>query len=408
MKNKLLKILISILVIIGCSKDSDEVSYEVNTQTNQSTSNNLNTTTTSASTGSTSVASTSTGSTSTASTSQSDSFDRGSILVNYSENIIIPRYNTFKLSMDNLKNSIESFSTSPTSENYDNLQNNWIDAYKKWQYVEVFNISKAEELMYGLKMNTYPVSKERIDNNIETEKTDLTNPNDWAAQGFPALDYMLHGIADTKDAVIDLYTSNSKYGSYLLTLGNVMNMSTIQVVDDWSTYKDTFNLSFDNTATSAFNMMVNDFVYYFEKGLRTNKIGIPAGRFSSTPLPDKIEAYYYSKNSFGNLSKTLALEARKGAEDLFLGLNSDGIEGPSYKSYLDYLETDIGSSVKTKLEEATLKIDDLQDNFLTQISENNNLMLVAFDALQTIVVNLKTDMLSNFNIAVDYTDADGD
>ena len=97
MKGKVLKILFSILTIIGCSKDSDEVSYEVNTQTNQSTSNNLNTTTTSASTGSTSVASTSTGSTSTASTSQSDSFDRGSILVNYSENIIIPRYNTFKL-----------------------------------------------------------------------------------------------------------------------------------------------------------------------------------------------------------------------------------------------------------------------------------------------------------------------
>ncbi|MFL2634153.1 MAG: imelysin family protein [Candidatus Marisimplicoccus sp.] len=408
MKGKVLKILVSILIIIGCSKDSDEVSYEVNTQVNQPTSTNSNTTTTSTSTGSASTASTSTGSSSAASTLQSDTFDRGSILVNYSENIIIPRYNTFKLSMDNLKNSIESFSASPTSENYDNLQNNWIDAYKKWQYVEVFNISEAEELMYGLKMNTYPVSKERIDNNIETEKTDLTNPNDWAAQGFPAIDYMLHGIADTKDAVIDLYTSNSKYGSYLLTLGNVMNVSTIQVVDDWSTYKDTFNLSFDNTATSAFNMMVNDFVYYFEKGLRTNKIGIPAGRFSSTPLPDKIEAYYYSKNSFGNLSKTLALEARKGAEDLFLGLNSDGIEGPSYKSYLDYLETDIGSSVKTKLEEATLKIDDLQDNFLTQISENNNLMLVAFDALQTIVVNLKTDMLSNFNIAVDYTDADGD
>ena len=408
MKGKVLKILFSILIMIGCSKDSDEVSYEVNTQVNQPTSTNSNTTTTSTSTGSASTASTSTGTTLASSASQSDTFDRGSILVNYSENIIIPRYNTFKLSMDNLKNSIESFSVSPTSENYDNLQDNWIDAYKKWQYVEVFNIGKAEELMYALKMNTYPVSKERIDNNIETEKTDLTNPNDWAAQGFPALDYMLHGIADTKDAVIDLYTSNSKYGSYLLTLGNVMNVSTIQVVDDWSTYKDIFNSSFDNTATSAFNMMVNDFVYYFEKGLRTNKIGIPAGRFSSAPLPDKIEAYYFSKNSFGNLSKTLALEARKGAEDLFLGLNSDGIEGPSYKSYLDYLETDIGSSVKTKLEDATLKIDDLQDNFLTQISENNNLMLVAFDALQTIVVNLKTDMLSNFNIAVDYTDADGD
>ena len=310
--------------------------------------------------------------------------------------------------MDNLKNSIETFANSPNSDNYDALQNNWIDSYKKWQYVEAFNISKAEEIMYGLKMNTYPVSVERTNNNIDEGKTDLSNPNDWSAQGFPGLDYMLHGIAETKDAVIELYNSDTKYSNYLITLGSVMNENTIQVVDDWTTYKAEFDSSFDNTATSAFNMMVNDFVYYFEKGLRTNKIGIPAGRFSSTPLPDKIEAYYYSKNSFGNLSKTLALEARKGAEDLFLGLNSDGVEGPSYKSYLDYLETDIGSTVKTKLEEAALRIDDLQDNFLTQISENNTLMLVAFDALQTIVVNLKTDMLSNFNVAVDYTDADGD
>ena len=105
---------------------------------------------------------------------------------------------------------------------------------------------------------------------------------------------MLHGIAETKDAVIELYTSNSKYGNYLSTLGSTMNETTNQVINDWSTYKDQFNSSTDNTATSAFNMMVNDFVFYFEKGLRTNKIGIPAGRFSSTPLKDRIEAYYLS------------------------------------------------------------------------------------------------------------------
>ena len=411
MKHLYIKIFLAVLVIVSCSKDSDEDYGQNSSQSNvQTTTNNSSgsTTGTSTSTSTGNSTSTSTGNSTSTSSSQGDTFDRGSILANYSENIIIPRYNTFKTSMDNLKNSIETFVNSPNSDNYDALQSDWIDSYKKWQYVEVFNISKAEEIMYGLKMNTYPVSKERTDNNIDEGKTDLTNPNDWSAQGFPGLDYMLHGISETKDAVIELYNSESKYGNYLLTLGSVMNENTIQVVDDWTTYKDVFNSSFNNTATSAFNMMVNDFVYYFEKGLRTNKIGIPAGRFSSTPLPDKIEAYYYSKNSFGNLSKTLALEARKGAEELFLGLNSDGVEGPSYKSYLDYLETEIGTSVKTKLEEASIRIDNLQDNFLTQIAENNTLMLVAFDALQTIVVNLKTDMLSNFNIAVDYTDADGD
>jgi len=411
MKHLYIKIFIALLVIVSCSKDSDEDYGQNSSQSNvQTTTNSSSGSTTGTTTGTTTDTTTgaTTGTTTDSSSSQGDTFDRGSILANYSENIIIPRYNTFKSSIDILKNSIETFVNSPNSDNYDALQSDWIDSYKKWQYVEVFNISKAEEIMYGLTMNTYPVSKERTDNNINEGKTDLTNPNDWSAQGFPGIDYMLHGIAETKDAVIELYNSESKYGDYLLTLGSVMNENTIQVVDDWTTYKDVFNSSFDNTATSAFNMMVNDFVYYFEKGLRTNKIGIPAGRFSSTPLPDKIEAYYYSKNSFGNLSKTLALESRKGVEELFLGLNSDGLEGPSYKSYLDYLESEIGSSVKTKFEEAALRIDDLQDNFLTQISENNTLMLVAFDALQTIVVNLKTDMLSNFNIAVDYTDADGD
>ena len=53
-------------------------------------------------------------------------------------------------------------------------------------------------------------------------------------------------------------------------------------------------------------------------------------------------------------------------------------------------------------------MNDLDSNFINLINTDNNKMLLAFDALQTIVVNLKTDMLSNFNIAVDYVDADGD
>ena len=403
MKSKILKILFSILVVISCSKDSDEVSYQVNTQTNQSS----NTSSSSSSNTSTDSSSTS-GSTSTDSSSQNDNFDRSSILINYSENIIIPRYNTFKVSMDNLKNTIDTFITSPTVENYDLVQLNWTEAYKKWQYIEVFNIGKAEQIMFNLTMNTFPVSKERIDSNIENEKTDLTNPNDWAAQGFPGIDYMLHGIADNKESVIEIYNSNTKYSGYLSTLASTMSTNTDIVVEDWVTYKDSFNSSYENNSTSAFNMMVNDFVFYFEKGLRTNKIGIPAGRFSSQPLPDRIEAYYFSKNGFGNISKVLALESRNGAEDLFLGKDSSGNEGASYKTYLDYLDTNIGSSVQTKLLSAKDAIDALDDNFLDQINNNNTLMLVAFDALQTIVVNLKTDMLSNFNVAVDYTDADGD
>ncbi len=405
--------LICIGFIFSCSKDSSDdniISQVQSSQTNTTDSSSSSSTSTGSTTsGSTTSGSTTSGSTTSGSTtSQTSSYDRGSILVNYADNIIIPRYNDFKNSLDELKTLTDNFAETPSIANYDLLHEKWVESYKKWQYIEMFNIGKAEEIMFYNKVNTYPANSVRINSNIDENKTDLSNPNDWPAQGFPGIDYMIHGIESSKQAIIDKYNSESKYGIYLKTIVNDMSTNTNIVIDDWETYKASFITSIDNTATSAFNMLINDFVFYFEKGLRTNKIGIPAGRWSDTPLPDRVEAYYSSKNSIEDISKILALESRKASEDLFLGRSSNGDLGPSYKSYLDYLETDLGSTLVSKLEAAKISLNDLDTNFINQINTNNTKMLLAFDALQTIVVNLKTDMLSNFNIAVDYVDADGD
>jgi hypothetical protein len=42
------------------------------------------------------------------------------------------------------------------------------------------------------------------------------------------------------------------------------------------------------------------------------------------------------------------------------------------------------------------------------MEENNLQMLAAYDELQKVVVLLKTDLLINLSIVVDYVDADGD
>ena len=90
----------------------------------------------------------------------------------------------------------------------------------------MFNIGKAEEIMFYNKVNTYPASTDRINNNIDENKTDLSNPNDWSAQGFPGIDYMMHGIESTKQAIVDKYNNESKYGVYLKTLVNDMSANT--------------------------------------------------------------------------------------------------------------------------------------------------------------------------------------
>ena len=342
-------------------------------------------------------------------------FDRSAVLVNYADNIIIPRLNNFKSSVDYLNESVNAFVNSPDVTTYTELHNSWVDAYINWQYIEMFNIGKAEEIMFLNKLNTFPVNEGRIADNISSEKTDLSNPNDWSCQGFPGLDYMIHGIADSENEIINQYIQNPLNGKYLKVIMAELNSNTDIVLNDWSTYRNTFINSFENTATSAFNMLTNDFVYYFEKGLRTNKIGIPAGVFSNNPLSNKVEAYYSSKNGIEDVSRDLIENALNAVDLLFQGKSSaQSPGGPSFKTYLDFINAnnvsgdDIGSLVVSKIQTAKQKILDLDKNLITQVENNNSKMLVAFDALQTIVVNLKTDMLSLFNVAVDYTDADGD
>ena len=342
-------------------------------------------------------------------------FDRSAVLINYADNIILPRLNNFKSSVDYLKESGDAYVDSPDLTTYTELHNSWLEAYINWQYVEMFNIGKAEEIMFFSKTNTYPVNEGRIQENINNQKTDLSNPNDWSCQGFPGLDYMIHGIANTENEIINQYIQNPLNGKYLKVILNELNNNTDLVLEDWNTYRNTFINSIENTATSAFNMLTNDFVYYFEKGLRTNKIGIPSGVFSNNPLSNKVEAYYSSKNGIEDVSRDLIENALNAVDLVFQGKSSNQSPvGPSFKTYLDFIKAnnvsadDIGSIVVNKIQTANQKILDLNKNFINQVENDNGKMLGAFDALQTIVVNLKTDMLSLFNVAVDYTDADGD
>lgn len=346
---------------------------------------------------------------------QINEFDRSEILTNYVDNIIIPRHNDFKSEIDNLKIAVDEFVESPISSTYDNLHNQWLITYKKWQHIEMFNIGKAEEINFLNTINTYPVDELRINENIDSRKFNLTSSNDWSCQGLSGIDYMLHGIDNSKENVILKYSNNSNYGEYLKNLLDIIINNTDQVVNYWSENKNSFVNSSGNSNTSSLNMLTNDFVYYFEKGLRTNKIGIPVGYFSGgNVFPDKVEAYYSSKNSFNDVSKELAKEALIASENLFIGRSSSGSKGPSLKTYLDYIysadvnKNNLSPIILSNFQSANDAINELDKSFVNQINSDKSKMLNAFDKLQALVVNMKTDMLSILSIQVDYIDADGD
>ena len=133
-------------------------------------------------------------------------------------------------------------------------------------------------------MNIYPVTVFDVESNISDGNYDLDHVNNYDAQGFTALDYLLFGVASNDAEILVKYTTDanaSNYRKYITDVLNQMNSKTTVVVNDWKgSFRDEFVNSTSNTSTSSVNKLVNDFIFYYEKGLRANKFGIPAVSFS--------------------------------------------------------------------------------------------------------------------------------
>lgn len=338
-------------------------------------------------------------------------FDRLSMLTFWADSIIIPSIDSFYIELNSLNEHVSSFSVNPNPSTLTQLRDQWLTTYKKWQYVEMFDLGVAEEVYFKNRMNIFPANTIRIENNISNLGFNLDDSANFTSQGFTALDYLLFGIAPNDDAIIAKFSDSSlNYNSYLAAITSKMIELTLSVKSEWEgSYRDSFIQSTDNTATSSINIMLNNFVFYFEKGYRANKFGIPAGVFSGGPLPDRIEAYN------GEIySQILALEATTAIENFFNGVayNDPNTTGLSIKNYLDFIETDVSDKLSTRInnqiQTAKNKIKELNTNFKEQIEENNTEMLLTYDAIQTAVVLFKVDMLQKLNISVDYADADGD
>ena len=344
----------------------------------------------------------------TSSNPEDDDFDRQAMLVNLTDNIILPSFYDLEEKLNGLKNNLDSFSEKLDLTSLTSLRDSFFEAYRSWQHVEMFNIGKAEEIYYPQKMNIYPSNVSRIHLNMIKVDLDLdSGQNEYSAQGFPALDYMLFGLGENDNEILLTYSNqNNNSLAYLNILVNKMISNTSTVIEDWKIKRTEFVNSFGNNSSSSLNMLVNDYVYYYEKGLRTNKFGIPAWRWA-LKRPQNVEAFYAK-----NLSKILAIEALKACNNFFIGKCniSNNIKGESFKSYLDFLEGQnlLSNSILDAFRSANTKMQSLDDNF-SAIVENDNLKLLeVFQELQEGVVLLKTDMISMMDISVDYMDADGD
>ena len=339
--------------------------------------------------------------------SSTDNFDRQAMLVNWADNLIIPSYTSFQGEVEVLKNASETFTENPTQEHLEALRAVYQEAYLAFQHVSMYEIGPAETVNYRGFINTYPTDAEGIENTIASDSYNLELPSNRNIQGFPALDYLLYGLAESDAELLAVYSTNPNadaYKNYLTNVSQRILDLTGAVLTEWNNnYRDTFVNNTSSSNTGSVDRFTNDFIIYYEKYLRSGKVGIPAGAFSGTVQPTKVESYYHP-----SFSKELLKEALLATQNFFNGQSAgNSTNGASFKTYLDYLDSmkdgeQLSSLINDRFENSFQKINELDASLLQQIETDNNKMLETFDALQSNVILLKIDMLQALSISVDY------
>ena len=399
MINRILYFL-SLMVIFSCSDSSSDDSPAMNESLGNQTSNNSNNSNNN---------NEQSNSNQNSNNDSQSSYDRSKMLEFTVEKIIIPAFDDLEGKLTELKGSYSKFNSDMTDNNLDDLRDKWLLSYKAWQHVEMYDIGKAMEDYYAFKGNVYPVDTVRVKLNIEKGEYDLNNPNNYDAQGFPTIDYLLYGLDKEMPKVIDHFKNDQKISNYLGKIIDELVSTTSSVNSHWKSTKGEFVKSIENSATSNLNMLINDFIFYYEKRFRANKFGIPGGVFSSSALPDRVEGFY-SKI----YSKELAQEAFTSIKNFFNGISHENkdVIGTGVKSYLDFLDSNktklLSDDINKQFNIAENSISELNDNFNLQVKDGLIKLLTTYDDIQKAVVLLKVDMLQILNINVDYVDADGD
>lgn len=344
-----------------------------------------------------------------------DSYDRGALLTNWADNIIIPSYDLYVSELTAVENAVSAFITAPDEQKLTVIRTEWIEAYTIWQNVAIYEIGQAEILNLRAYTNSYPLDESLTESNIASGSYNLNLSTNVHAQGFPALDYLINGLGSTDAEIVAKYSTDgnaAKYRNYLSDVVARLLAMAQEVKTDWNNgYRGTFIANDCASATASLDKLTNDMIYTLEKVTRTSKIGIPIDFFGQPPViaPEKVEAFYKQ-----DISKELLIAAIEASQDLFNGKHvNENTEGESLKSYLDELHIEAGGKllstvINERYDAAIAQAETLDANFYTGIQNDREKYKVTRDKIHKVIEVLKTNMISALGIKADYNDSDGD
>ncbi len=331
------------------------------------------------------------------------------VLVNLGTNIILPAYQQFVAKTADLDAETGAFTSAPTATTLTDLRNKFVDAYKAWAAISEFEFGPAADLSLTTHFtNSFPTDTALIKSNIGGATYVIDGVGNFAAQGFPALDYLLYAYGD--DATLARFTTNANAQGakqYLAAIVSSLKTKSAAVGAAWATgnYMKTFTSATGTDAGSSLSLLVNAFVKDWDVHLQNYKIGIPIGLYGPNVLPkspEKVEGYY------SGISKQLLIAQVQAMQNIYAGGSGKGIDDKVASTSAQSGGKPLNDAIKDQLAAALVKIQALPDPLSDGITNNASSISDAYTEVRKSTVILKVDMTSALGIRISFQDDDGD
>lgn len=324
-------------------------------------------------------------------------FDKGAMLSNYADNLIIPAYNGLQQQLDLLDAGVNTFLNAPSATTQQALTPVFKSAYLQFEKVSVDQFGPAEKILFNNFLNTFPTDNAVIDGNITRGTYDLGLNTAINQQGFPALDYLLFA----PDALQKLAGSNSaNYKKYVRDVVARMRALNTTVLNNWkNTYRAEFTGNTKSDAGSPIAFMINQFAFEMDQ-MKGPRIGWPYGKQSGgTQYPQNTEGYR------AGISVALAVENLSNLKSMFNG----GGNGKGMSDYLVALnKQQLGTDVLKQFDVAINSLKAVPDPLSTALVNNKTQIDAAYREIQILLTLIKTDVASATGVRITYQDTDGD
>ncbi len=336
-------------------------------------------------------------------------FDKGAMLANYADALIVPNYQAAKSALDSLDAAYTSFVQSKSVADLQSVRQKLQVMYVRFQHISTSEFGQAETELIRANFNTYPADTAQINANIASGVYNLDIAANIDAKGLPAMDFLLYGKNTSDAGVAALFAGSANRVTYVTNCLNDMKTKLNAVVASWTNgYRTTFVNSQGSQIGSSLGLLVNQLNFEVDL-LKNAKVGIPLGKKSMGVIyPEKTEAYYAN-----GYSVQLAKECLQNIENVYLGRSRAGNDGKGLDDYLDALKSQHGSgtlnnAIKAQFGVAKAKLALVQEPMSASIVNNAATVDAAYVEMVKLLVLLKTDMPSALGIVITYQDGDGD